>query len=140
MTDLKRFDNCKLKPAKSMEVIETDIAFIWLEDDILYYVAKKSIRTPQNLKTAFDAIGKLTDGKKVAALAEMNDVDSYENVPRQQSIEALRKHFYAVAIVTCTPMGKMLSNVAIVRNFNSPVKVFTDPAEAKKWLKSLDVK
>jgi hypothetical protein len=131
---LKKFENCKLRPDKEQNVIETEIAFFWMEDDILHYVAKRVVRTPENVKTVFDAIHKLTKGEKVCALAEMNDMLQYKDVPREQSVKSLEKYFKAVAIVSCTPLGKMMSNVGIVRNFNGSVKVFTDPLEAKEWL------
>jgi hypothetical protein len=132
--DPKHFENCTLKPRQGDELIETEIAYMWLEDSILHYVAKKLERNAENLTETFDAINKLTKGQKVCALAEMNDIQPYKNVPRQQSIGALEKYFKALAIITCTPVGRMISHIAVIRNFKEPIKVFTDPAEAKKWL------
>jgi hypothetical protein len=127
-------DKCRLRPQPDSDVVETDISFIWMKDDILYSTAKKVIRTKESVKSTLDAIQKLSGGKKVLMLAESNEMQAYENVPREKLKEEFEKHFKAVAIVTCTPMSKMLAHVHIARNLKCPVKIFNDPEEAKEWL------
>ena len=129
------YDNCRIKPKKGSKVIETDIVSLWLEDTILHLITKKKVRTVSNINAALDAIEEITKGKKMRLLSETNDLRPYDaSVPKDLLFKKLRRCFKAIAIVSCSPLGKMIPHIYLLKKPPCPTKFFDNPEAAREWL------
>jgi hypothetical protein len=113
------------------------LAVIWIDNEgILHKVSKNVPRTPADVKHLYSSIRTMTNGKKVCALMEV----SKEGISDKETRDILKKEipetFSALAIMSSTPLGKMIGSlIAVLAPSNIPAKVFDSEAEARKWLK-----
>jgi hypothetical protein len=127
--------NSSLRPKKESEIFETEIATLWLDNEVLYLVTKKTIRTEANLRATLNTIDNITKGKKICLLSEVSNLQPYDpKVPKDMLFKELGKYFKAMAFVSCTPLGKMTSHVHLLRKHSCPAKFFENIGEATEWL------
>jgi hypothetical protein len=125
------------------DVIETQAAKIWLEEDGIVWTMILPIVFPDDKLTIADArniiegASKLTNGKKTPMLVE----SSYARPMNSEAKEFLTgmeaaNVVSALAMITSSSLNKLLRNVLLGINKPSyPVKLFTSEAEAINWLK-----
>jgi microsomal dipeptidase-like Zn-dependent dipeptidase len=124
-------------PPKNAKVIEWDTSTIWFDENgILYSVSKKV--PPQTMEEAIKSVEdfkKITGGKKVCMLADVTNSAETTKEMRDWAAIELPKLIKAIAMVSQSPLGKMLANLFFrVKKQPYPVKMFTDEEEAKEWL------
>jgi hypothetical protein len=120
------------------EVLRTKTAELWIEDDILQCkILPNAEITIDDGKKIMEISMRLSNGKKIPVLADMGSIKSMSRESRVYlSGEEAKKTATALALVTKTPIGKIIGNFLLGLNRPSyPIKMFTSPLEAKQWLK-----
>jgi hypothetical protein len=130
---------CELIPSKGMDVRSCDIATFWIEDGILYSVAKGTRRSMKNLEEFFEKIDELTGGRKMYVVADTNEMRTYSKAEKDFFISELSKICLGMAIISCKPFGRMMSTVVLLKgDLPFKVKMFDNTNEAIKWIKDLE--
>lgn len=131
-------EKCCLHPPEGIEPIETELATIWEEEGIVYSKAKKRKRNLENLELYFDAVRKLTGGKKAYFINDLNEMQTYSSEEKDYLHRQLIKNCEAIAVLSCKPLGKMMATIAILKKIPSyPAQMFEDLSLAKAWINEL---
>ena len=123
---------------KNTEIFHFPTSTLWFDENgILCSIAKKvPLQTVDEAKSTMDEFVKITGGKKVCMLADSTDSTPVNKEMRDYIAEVLPNVVKAVAIISRSAVGKMAANLFFsLKKQPYPVKMFTDEAEAKKWLK-----
>jgi hypothetical protein len=120
-------------PAKG-NVIDTPLAKLWFEEDILFSVSKDGNRNMADLKKTLQIIKDMVGNKKVLLIADTSNTQYYNIEMRNELISSFTKLLKAVALVPCTPMGKIMATILFKRQDILPAKLFDDLEEAKAWI------
>jgi hypothetical protein len=127
--------DCKLTPDPEVPLIELEIMTMWVKNDVLYCVSKKAKRSIKNLKECFDEVKKITGGEKVYMISDANEMQTYSNSEKEFFRQQLELTSKGLAIVSCKPMGKILSvTVLLSQNPPFPAKLFSTVKEAEEWI------
>ncbi|MEO5642479.1 MAG: STAS/SEC14 domain-containing protein [Bacteroidia bacterium] len=126
-----------MKPPEGKEVFETQISTYWMGDDgILYSTSKPSKRTIENTSENFATVKKITSNKKIPLLTYLGMSAKPDKATRDFVAKELPKVYTAMAIVSASPLGKIVMNIIFSMNAPTiPMKTFSNDADAKEWLK-----
>jgi hypothetical protein len=106
----------------------------WLDEDgILHGISKEGPRNMINVHENFELVRKITGGKKVCAILDITHTSPYDMSTFVYVQEELCKAFKAIAYISRTAIGAMLSSASSCMSV--PVKFFNSPEEARNWLK-----
>jgi hypothetical protein len=113
------------------------LAVIWIDNEgILHKVSKNTIRTPEAVRDLYASMRSMAKGKKMCALMEVSKEGISDLKTRTILKEEIPKTFSAVAIMSSTPLGKMIGTlISALASTHIPVKVFDTEQEAREWLK-----
>jgi hypothetical protein len=129
--------NCELRLPTDRKIIDTPIAHFWFDDDgILNSIGKDGKRTMKDLKETIRIIEKAVGRKKVCYIVDTANTGYYTIEMREVLTKAVRSLFKAVALLPCTPTGKVMSTILFKRDKNYPAKRFETLSGAKEWLKN----
>lgn len=108
------------------------LAVIWFDDQgILHKVSKNTVRTPHAVKDLYSSIRLMSKGKKVCALMEVSKEGISDKATRDVLKEEIPKTFKALAIMSNTPLGKMIGTLlTVLAPTHIPVKVFDKEEDA----------
>jgi hypothetical protein len=127
---------------ENVKTYELGSSIIWLDESgILYSVPKGDEpppkRTNEEVRQDMDFLKKITGNKKVCLIIESNPNSAPPEKKERDFIAAqLDSITKAMAILTSSPLSRMIANLFFgFKPPPYPVKMFTDPAEAKEWIK-----
>lgn len=116
-------------------IVETELATMWLEDDILFFIWKEGISI--DLSGAKKTVARrmlLQQGKPYRILCNINGV---------RHIEKEAWHFLSgegaelveeLVLVAATPLERVFFKYISTRMRSAPIKVFPDMETARKYL------
>lgn len=123
------------------KTLELTASIIWFgEDGILYSTPKPGIPPKQTLEDVSEEMKKFrafTNNKKVCMVAESNPkAPAPAKEERDFIADALSSITKAMAIVTTSPVSKMIANLFFgFKPPPYPMKMFTNKDEAVTWIK-----
>jgi len=123
---------------ENSEVFEFPTSTMWFDENgILCSIAKKvPQQTVEEAKKTMDEFRKITGGKKVCLLSDSTDSAPVNKEMRDYLADVIPEIAIAIAVISRSAMGKMVANLFFsIKKQPYPVKIFTDEAEAKEWLK-----
>jgi hypothetical protein len=124
---------------KNTEVFETPTSSYWFDEDgILYSISKKvsPLSLEETIKILEDFKQTLPKDKKICMLIDVTHSTESTREVRDYAAVEFPKFVKAIAMVSSSALGKMLANLFFsIKEQPYPTKMFTDEAEAKKWLK-----
>jgi hypothetical protein len=133
-----RYSQTLLKPPADAKITETEIAYFWMEEDgTVCTVAKKIRRTMENLAAYTKALKELVKSKKVYYLVDLTNVQSYSRKEKQFLSAQLQETTKAIAVISSSPVGKMMSHVLFNSQNVFPFRYFDSVKEAREWLREL---
>jgi hypothetical protein len=132
-----KYSQTMLKPPPDAKVTETEIAYFWEEDGAVCTVAKKVRRTMENLAEYTSALKERIKKRKIYYLADLTNVQSYSREEKQFLSAQLKDFTKAIAVVSSSPMGKMMSQVLFTNQDNFPFRHFNSVKEARGWIREL---
>lgn len=105
---------------------------------ILCMTYKKGVkRSMEETRITFDGLQRLAAGKKVCILADVTQASESSKEIRDFSAARLPLFVKAIALVSSSPVGRMIANLLIGTNqLSYHIKVFGSEQEAKQWLKA----
>ena len=122
--------------------INTSIASLQLENNIV----KMTLTTDReyeisDVKEIFNAIKKLNPDKKALLLADISFIKNVKREVRQYASYGGADILKATAIITKTPLSKVVGNFFIGLNrMTTPVQLFSTEKDAINWLNKIDEK
>jgi uncharacterized protein YbcV (DUF1398 family) len=137
-----KYSQTLLKPPEGAKVIETEIANFWMEEDgTVCSVAKKVRRTLENLASYTKSLKHHAAGKKIYYLADLTNAQTYSREEKSFLSAELKDLAKAVAVVSSSPAGKMMSQVLFMKqNLSFPARQFDSVEKARAWLAELRAK
>jgi hypothetical protein len=119
------------------QLIDDDFAESWFEGDILFFVFKKNKIDLESAKKSVEIRTEITSGVSYPMYIDISEIKSVSKEARDylaggKAIE----HISASALLAGSLRSKMLGTFYL--SFNNPgipVKLFTDKADALKWLR-----
>jgi hypothetical protein len=135
--DKNNYAKCTIKRPDDAILIETPVTSFWLDKDGILYSQPRDIkRTEENVKQSFAILKERLGNKKVCLISDTTYTPPYTMDARLLVAEEMPKLVKAVAIISCSPMGRMVGNTLfLARKTPYPVKMFDDPEEAKEWIR-----
>jgi hypothetical protein len=132
--DLK--PECELQLPKGKNIIETPIAYFWSDEEGIWYsVGRRNGRTLENVKESIKILKSKIGNKKICLISDTSKSSYYSIEMREELNRSLSKIIKAIALVPCTPTGKMLATILFNRKTEFPTKIFNNLNEAKEWIK-----
>jgi hypothetical protein len=123
------------------KVTELTTSYIWFDDDGVMYSKPKAEAPPEQTQEQTDEqmakFKKLIGGKKVCMVLEANANSRPPNKEeRDRAAEALNEVTRAMAIITTSPLSRMIANLFFgLKPPPYPVKMVADEKEGKEWIK-----
>jgi hypothetical protein len=127
----------ELVPPANAKLFESPLSTFWIgSDGILYSVFRNVPRTFERCKERTDLIKSVTRFKPVCSITDITHSGTIDNEAREFLKKEFAKMYKAMAIVTTSPLGKMIATLTTVMAPPSvPTKIFSDPDKARQWLK-----
>lgn len=127
-----------MEPPKNANVFDLKTSIMWFDEDgIVCSVSKKiPTQTLEDSKKGVADFKKIIGNKKVCLLADVTNSSETTREVRDYAAIELPKLVKAVAMISKSALGRMLANMFFsIKEQPYPVKMFSDEADAKKWLK-----
>ena len=132
-----------MEPPKNTQIIEWPTSTMWFDEDgVLYSVPKpgSAALQPQTKEEALrqmDVFRKLIGDKKTCMIAE---TDKSSPPPKKEDRDWIARELNSVikalAIISTSPLGKMLANLFFgLKPPPYPYKFFSNEIDAKEWIK-----
>ncbi|MCW3077728.1 MAG: hypothetical protein JWO32_2337 [Bacteroidetes bacterium] len=121
---------------KTAKVYENTTSTFWFDKGILFVIGKKSEEISLEVnKTQTNALKEILQGKKVCAIIDINQTSNLSREAREYNSTQLPTMFTAIAFVTNTALGRMMSNLYLgLKPLPFPTKVFSEEKEARLWI------
>lgn len=125
-----------VEPPARARVIDTGAARWWLEGDgVVGNQSYVRLVTAEHLRTGFRAAAELGGGRKVALVSETGPMSETTREARDLLAgDEAAAVFCALAVLVRSPVARTIMSFFV--RFSSPpfpVRVFTDPDEARAW-------
>ncbi|MES2763073.1 MAG: STAS/SEC14 domain-containing protein [Bacteroidota bacterium] len=123
---------------QNAKITEWPTSVTWYDENgILYCVYKKGVKRSLNeTRETIKEFKRQLNGQKVCMLADVTNSDDSSKEIREYAATELPKFIKAIAMISDSPLGKMLANLFLtLKTQPYPTKVFNTEAEAKEWLK-----
>jgi hypothetical protein len=118
------------------KIWEGEIATYWFDDGVLVSLSKSPKRTVQLIANNVALVKQITDNKPVPLLIYLADSPIPDKATRKFSTEQLPVIYKAMAMVAKPGLSKLIMNILFsLKPPPIPMKSFTDPQKAAKWLK-----
>jgi hypothetical protein len=127
-----------MEPPHNVRVHTNATSLWWMEEPgILVSISKKD--APQigreQSRTQIEEVWKAAGEKKVCLLLDITHAKPGKREDREFAAEELAKLVKAMALISSSPLGKMVANLFFnLKPPPYPTKMFTDENEARKWL------
>ncbi len=126
-----------ISPPENVEIIKFKKYIFWFDADGIL-CAKSLTRHPANLneiKEVIDYFIERLHGKKVCILNDFSNISETNKEIRDYVNAEYPKIALAVAIISKSPLGKMMANLYFnLKHHSFPARIFTNEKEAKEWL------
>ncbi|UPT67367.1 MAG: STAS/SEC14 domain-containing protein [Sphingobacteriales bacterium JAD_PAG50586_3] len=122
----------------NIEVTETPTSIYWFDEDgILCSVNKKAPEpTMEEIRQQLEDFNKMAQGRKFCMLGDVTNSTPSSKETREFAATEIPKLVIAMAMVSASPMGRMLANLFFaLKPAPYPAKMFATVAEAKAWLR-----
>jgi len=126
-----------MKPPKSGIIHENQTSIYWFDENgIVCSVSKKApMQKLEDVKRNLENFKKTLQGKKVCILIDVTYTSESSREVRDYVAEEFPKFIKAIAMLSKSPLGKMLANLFFnIKKQPYPTRMFNDETEAKKWL------
>ncbi len=125
-----------MEAPKDVKLFEGELATFWFDESGILCANSKIIeRTMENQKRNYDFIREICANKKVCILTDTTTSSPLEKEVRNYVANEIKTVFNAMAIISHSALGKMISNSFLMLHTPAiPVKFFSDEKEAKVWL------
>jgi hypothetical protein len=123
---------------QNVHITDWPTSVTWFDDQgILYCVYKKGVeRSMTETRETIEEFKKQLNGEKVCMLADVTNSGQSSKEIREYVARELPKFIKAIAMISDSPLGKMLANLFLtLKNQPYPTKVFNNESEAREWLK-----
>ena len=123
---------------ENAQITEWPTSTTWFDNSgILCSVYKKGvIRTMADTQKAMEEFKKILNGRKICMLVDVTHTGQVSKEVREYVAMELPKIVKAIAMVSDSPLGKMLANLFLTLKTQAyPTKVFSNELEAREWLK-----
>jgi hypothetical protein len=125
-----------LIPPPDVSFVEGSLSTLWMDGGVLYSKGKSVTRTIPLLKENFNHVRRLTKGELVCLITEATDLPELSKEIREFMAEELNRHFKAMAIISHSQFGALVSNIFLFFNKpRIPTKMFNSLKEAQEWVK-----
>ena len=126
-----------MTPPENAVLYETTTSTCWIDEDgILNLHSKSAERTLENYKEVMEVYKKLSAKSKLCVLVESSKMQPVSKDVRNYLATELPKYVKVMAMISESPLGRMISNSFILLNPSAfPAKMFGNETEAKEWLK-----
>ncbi len=124
----------------NLSLIETSMAFMHVEDDILYITLKVDADMKvDNIDEIIDARKRIQNGKKMKVLADIRNIWQASLKARKRAAAPDMQNLnIAMAIVIDSLASKLLANFFIkINNPSSPTRMFNSKEEGLLWLNTI---
>lgn len=121
------------------QTYESSIATYWFDDGILVSLSKSPRRTVELIKENVALVKKITNNQPVPLLIYLSDSPMPDKATRKFSNEMVPQIYSAMAMVSKPGLSSFIMKMVFaMQKPPIPMKSFTDPAEAQRWLRSLN--
>lgn len=129
----------KLTIPTDRKIYESQSAYHWFDDDQIFFsVAKDSTINYQTVRDTINLIATIFEGAKFFGIVETTGLKLLDKRTRALISEETPKFSRAIAIVSASPMSRILGNIIFgFTGGDFPRKAFSSVTEAKKWLAQL---
>lgn len=94
------------------EFFEGPLATYWFDKDGIFYAKIKNVpRTPKKTKETFSFLRQLLNNKKVCYIVDATYLHTQDKATRDYIAKQLPEMFKAIALISKTPLGKMVGNI-----------------------------
>lgn len=129
----------RMEIPKDVKIYETSSSTFWFDElGIMYSVSKPDAPpiTIERSKADFQTLRNIIGDKKICIITESSSRNQIPGKAERDFIaEEITKLVIAWAIITRTPLSKMMANLFFAfKPPPYPMKMFTDFDEAKQWL------
>ncbi len=127
-----------MTPPPNVKVYDWSTSIFWFDEDgILHSVSKSTNRVSiEEAKSQIEEFKKMVGDKKVCFLADATNSSETTKEVRDYAASEFPKLFKALAIISSSPLGKMLGNLFFkLKKQPYPVRMFNNENEAREWLK-----
>lgn len=111
----------------------------WIDKEgIVCSISKKNYvqESREAQRKRLDDFIRITGGKKMCMLLDITYARPSRKEDRDEAAELLAKVVKAMAMVSRSPLGRMIANLFFgLKPPPYPVKMFSDEKEAKEWLR-----
>jgi hypothetical protein len=119
-------------------IMEWPTSTLWFDEDgILCSISKKTAQpTLEEARQTLEEFKALIGDRKICMLIDVTQTSESSRELRDYAAEEFPKFVKAIAMVSDSPLGKMLANLFFtLKTQPYPTKMFSNEVEAKAWLK-----
>jgi hypothetical protein len=126
-----------MNPPEGTVIYEGELASFWIDENgILCARGKYTSRSLEKQEANYEFIRKITGDKPVCLLSDTTSSPPMDRATREYIASEMPKVFKAMAVISETPLGRMVANAFLAINRDPiPIKMFDNEKEAKEWLK-----
>jgi hypothetical protein len=127
-----------ITPPEDVDVHESKGGIWWIDmDGILYSKSKKNAPKPtkEDSEEELKSLKRIVGDRKMCMIADISEIKSASREDRDLAAAELEKLVKAMAMVTTSPLSKMVVNLFFgLKPASYPVKIFNTEKEAKSWI------
>ncbi|HEY6162880.1 MAG TPA: hypothetical protein VI112_16745 [Bacteroidia bacterium] len=124
-----------VKPPKNADIIKGPLGDFWLDENgFLVFCARQVTITENGFIQHLRLLKELTKDKQVCILQDLTCFNPIPKSFRERIISERVKAYKAIAVVSASPMGKMVAASLNIPGSTTPIGIFKSEAEAKKWI------
>lgn len=127
-----------MKPPENAEIIEWATSTSWFDEWGIFCSISKRVpqQSLEETKKALAEFVKLLNGRKICMLIDVTNTSESSKETRDFAAAEFPKHIKAIAMLSSSPLGKMLANLFFnLKTQPYPTKMFNDEESAREWLK-----
>ncbi|MBU2020016.1 MAG: hypothetical protein KJ941_10275 [Bacteroidetes bacterium] len=118
------------------EILETETGIHWWDENQIFITETKNVpRNYDSVKKSIAFVSKQFEGKKYCGIIESTNLQPLDKKSRVLLSDEVKKLYKAIAIVSKSPMHRVLGNIVFAISSNEiPRKAFANVDDAKIWL------
>jgi len=123
---------------QGIPVHESSTGYWWIKDDILYSLGKKdAVRgTKEEEEADLKKFKEIIGDRKMCMILDITYAKPSKREERDRAAEELQKMVKAMAMVTTSPLGRMVANLFFgLKPPTYPVKMFSNLPDAEEWIR-----
>lgn len=127
-----------MTPPDNVEIHESSGGIWWISEDVLYSIGKKDapkLSKEEGLKE-LELFKEIIGDRKICMVLDITHAKPSQREERDLAAVELEKLVKAMAMVTTSPLGRMVANLFFgLKPPSYPVKMFSNIEDAKVWIK-----